>query len=99
MTAPMPTSRKAAAEETACDQIAEDWVKFHGGRKLFGEQFDEIVSLFDCEIEHRAGRIMLCGIVDQWEDVHGMTGADFVRLRGEIEGWVNAHARAYGRKD
>ena len=24
--------------------------------------------------------------------------ADFVRLRGEIEGWIGAHMRAYGRR-
>lgn len=85
-------------EEVACDQIAEDWVRLHGGIELFREKYDEIVSLFDCEISHREGRIELCGIVDQWEETHGLSGDDFQRLRKEIEGWIVSHSACRGRK-
>ena len=92
MTAPITTDR----DESASDKIAEDWVRFHGGLKEFRQLFPEMVELFKGEIEYRVGKNDLCGIVDQWEEGHGMTGADFVRLRGEIEGWIVAHSSARG---
>lgn len=81
---------------TACDEIAADWVRWHGDLAMFREQFDEIVSLFDFEHRSRTKRIDLLGIVDQWEETHGLTITDFIRLRGEIEGWIVAHMAAYG---
>ena len=86
-------------EETACDSIAEDWVRLNQGDLVrFRAEWPEIVSLFN--FDHRRGtkRIDLLGIVDQWEETHGLTLADFVRLRGDIEGWIAAHMQAYGRR-
>ena len=84
------------AEETACDDIAADWVRWHGDLALFRAEFDEIVRLFD--FEHRRGtkRIDLLGIVDQWEETHGLAVEDFEDLRFEIEGWIVSHMSAYG---
>lgn len=62
-----------------------------------GREFDEIVRLFD--FEHRRGtkRIDLLGIVDQWEETHGLAVEDFEDLRFEIEGWIVTHMSAFGR--
>ena len=84
-------------EETACDEIAADWVRWHGDLAMFRAEFDEIVRLFD--FEHRRGtkRIDLLGIVDQWEETHGLAVEDFEDLRFEIEGWIVSHMSAFGR--
>jgi hypothetical protein len=95
MTAPIAMTR----EELAADKIAEQWVRNHGGRRLFDEKFEEIARLIDCEVSDRIGNLDLCEIADQWEYDLELTGEDFRRLRGEIPGWVSAHAAAYGRRD
>lgn len=85
--------------EIACDSIAEDLVRLNQGDLVqFRAEYPEIVRLFN--FDHRRGtkRIDLLGIVDQWEETHGLTMADFVRLRGDIEGWIVSHMSAYGRR-
>jgi len=95
MTAPIAMSR----EEVAADKIAEQWVRHHGGRRLFDEKFEEIARLIGCDIDQRIGNLDLCEIADQCEYDLELTSEDFRRLRGEIAGWVSAHAAAYGRRD
>jgi len=96
MTAPI-TSSKLYHEESACDHIAEYWVKYHGDLKMWRERLPEIVELFDCDISFRVGRIDICGVVDTWEETFGLNGEDFLRLRHEIEGWICSYMAAYGR--
>ena len=98
MTAPLPTmttEEKVLFEERCCDKIAEIWVRFLGDLQMFRARFDELVGLFDEDVS-REGRLDLCCIIDQWDDAWGLTGGDFVCLRGEIEGWIVAHMAACG---
>lgn len=96
MSAPAPQSaNRAMYEEGCCDKIAEIWVRFIGDLQLFRARFNEMVGLFDGSTP-REGRINLCCIVDQWDDDWGLTLEDFIRLRGEIEGWIVAHMASYG---
>lgn len=84
-------------EEAACDEIARIWVR--GGRSLiqFRQLFDEIVALFD--FNHRRGtkNVYMLDLVDTWEEDYSLTVDDFIRLKGEIEGWIVSHMSAFGR--
>lgn len=85
---------KAAVEERRCDQIAEMWVRYHGGPVCWKGALPMIREGFEnrssCTVE-------LLGIVDTWEEDFGLTLADFDRLQGEIFGWIVAHSSAYGK--
>lgn len=85
------------AEETACDEIAEIWVR--GGRNLiqFRQHFDEIISLFDFNNRRGTKSIYMLDIVDTWEEDYGLNVDDFVKFKGEIEGFIVSHMSAYGR--
>lgn len=96
MTAPM-TTMPTEKEELACDEIAKHWARHHGGLTEFRQALPELLALFGCEVEYRVGRIDLCGVTDTWEFDHGLTGADFARLVGQIEGWVAAYMPLFGR--
>ena len=98
MTAPMttiPTER----EERACDEIAKYWARYHGGLDEWKRALPELLALFGCDDEYRAGRIDLCGVTDTWEEDHGLTGADFARLEGKICGWIAAYMPLFCRRN
>ena len=92
-----PAQDQPDLEETACDQIAELWVRSGGDLDQWKAHLIELVNLFDQQADYRAGRIDLCGIVDTWEDDFKLTLADFIRLQGSIRGWIVSHMAAYGR--
>ena len=94
-----PEDEQSALEDVACDDIAEDWIRSIGSQALFAEKWNELVALFDCDVSYRLGRIDRCGIVDQWECVHGLSREDFTRLRKNIEIWLSYHSGMYGRRD
>lgn len=93
---PMLTAEqdKAAVEERRCDQIAEYWVRYHGGPAAWKAALPMISEGFT----NRAGCTNeLLGVVDTWEEDFGLTLADFDRLQGEIVGWIVCHSVAYGK--
>lgn len=82
---------KAAVEERRCDQIAEMWVRYHGGPNVWKGALPMIREGFT----NRQGcTVELLGIVDTWEEDFDLTLADFDRLQSEIFGCIVAHARA-----
>lgn len=84
-------------EEQACDEIARLWVRAGRGIKEWGDSIPEMLTLFDGDIEYRRGRIHLCDIVDTWQDDFGLDLDDFIRLNGEIRGWIVSYSSACGR--
>lgn len=86
---------KSAVEERRCDQIAEMWVRYHGGPVSWNGALPRIRAAF--EFENRGWNIDVCDIVDTWEEDFELTLADFDRLQGDIFGWIVAHARAYAK--
>ena len=82
-------------EEKACDDIAKFWVRHHGGVDEWKEHFPRMVELFEDEADQ--SEIWMCDIVDTWLYDHEMTKADFVRLSGEISGWIVAYSSSFGR--
>lgn len=91
----LPFEREeAAVEERRCDQIAELWVRYHGGPNGWTGSLPMIRKGFT----NRQGcTVELLVIVDTWEEDFDLTLADFDRLHGEIFGSIVAHARAYGK--
>lgn len=88
---------KWVIEEDACDKVAECWVRMGRGVDEWKEACPEMVRLLSGDIEFRRGRIDLCGIADTWEEDYGLSAEDFARLDSNIQGWIVAHGRAYGR--